>query len=46
VVVGRCIDGVWQSSEYLTADLVDRFYYYLPKAQRSARRDSLRKAGL
>jgi hypothetical protein len=44
--VGRCIAGVWQTTEYLTAKLVDRFYYALPKVEREARVDKLRRAGL
>jgi hypothetical protein len=44
--VGCCIDGVWRSTAYLTAEQVDRFYYSLPKAQRTARAEKLRKAGL
>jgi hypothetical protein len=44
--VGRCVDGLWQSTEYLTAQLVEHFYYARPKAERSARADTLRKAGL
>jgi hypothetical protein len=24
--VGRCIDGVWQETRFLTADLVEQFY--------------------
>src|SRR5690349_4171149 len=35
--VGRTSEGVWQSTEFLTADLVDRFHYSRPKAERSAR---------
>jgi hypothetical protein len=45
-VVGRCVDGVWQLSEFLTAELVDRFYYTLPRAERSVRIERLREAGL
>jgi hypothetical protein len=45
--VGRCAsDGVWRSTEYLTAPLVDRFHYALTRAERSARIERLRAAGL
>jgi hypothetical protein len=44
--VGRCVDGVWQSTALLTADLVERFYYFLPKSERQSRIERLRKAGL
>jgi hypothetical protein len=44
--VGRCVDGVWQSTEFLTADLVERFHYRRPKAERRALAERLRKAGL
>jgi hypothetical protein len=44
--IGRSAAGVWQSTEFLTADLVDRFHFSRPKAERSARVESLRKAGL
>jgi hypothetical protein len=44
--VGRCIDGVWSETQLLTADLVEHFYYWQPKAWRAALAARLRDAGL
>jgi hypothetical protein len=44
--VGRCVDGVWRETRFLTADLLEHFYYWQPKAWRTARAARLRQAGL